>query len=64
MNTNINSEHRYCTFSVFEKDVETMLFGGDEQKIEEHELELMVLKLWNMRDNNLLSSIGMELAQA
>jgi|TARA_Y100000296_G_scaffold51018_1_gene58533 hypothetical protein len=41
-----------------------MLFGGDEQKIEEHELELMVLKLWNMRDNNLLSSIGMELAQA
>jgi hypothetical protein len=41
-----------------------MLFGSDEQKIEEHELELMVLKLWNMRDNNLLSSIGMELAQA
>ncbi len=64
MNTNINSEHRHCTFSFFDQDVETMLFGGDEQKIEEHELELMVLKLWNMRDNNLLSSIGMELAQA
>ena len=64
MNTNINSEHRHCTFSFFDQDIETMLFGGDEQKIEEHELELMVLKLWNMRDNNLLSSIGMELAQA
>ena len=62
MNTNL--EHRHCTFSFFDQDVETMLFGGDEQKIEEHELELMVLKLWNMRDNNLLSSIGMELAQA
>jgi len=61
---NINSEHRHCTFSFFDQDVEVMLFGGDEEKIEEHELELMVLKLWNMWDNNLLSSIGMELAQA
>ena len=61
---NINSEHRHCTFSFFDRDVEIMLFGGDEEKIEEHELELMVLKLWNMRDNNLLSSIGMELTQA
>ena len=61
---NINSAHRHCTFSFFDKDVEVMLFGGDEEKIEEHELELMVLKLWNMWDNDLLSSIGMELAQA
>ena len=61
---NINSEHRHCTFSFFDQDVEVMLFGGDEEKIEEHELELMVLKLWNMWDNDLLSSIGMELAQA
>ena len=64
MNINPSVESRHCTFSFFDQDVETMLFGGDEQKIEEHELELMVLKLWNMRDNDLLSSIGMELAQA
>ena len=40
-----------------------MLFGSDEQKIEEHELELMILKLWNMQDD-ILNKIGMELAQA
>jgi len=64
MSTNTSIESRHCTFSFFDQDIEIMLFGSDEQKIEEHELELMVLKLWNMRDNNLLSSIGMELAQA
>jgi len=41
-----------------------MLFGGDGKKLEEYELELMVLKLWNMNNNNMLSTIGMELAQA
>ena len=64
MNTSINSEHRHCTFSFFDQDVEVMLFGDDVAKLEEYELELMVLKLWNMQDKNMLSSIGMELAQA
>ena len=64
MNTSINSEHRHCTFSFFDQDVEVMLFGDDVAKLEEYELELMILKLWNMQDNDLLSSIGMELAQA
>ena len=58
------TESRHCTFSFFDDDVETMLFGGDGEKLEEYELELMVLKLWNMQDKNMLSSIGMELAQA
>ena len=58
------TESRHCTFSFFDQDVETMLFGGDGEKLEEYELELMVLKLWNMNDNNTLSTIGMELAQA
>ena len=58
------TESRHCTFSFFDQDVEIMLFGSDEEKIEEHELELMVLKLWNMQDNNILNTIGMELAQA
>ena len=57
-------ESRHCTFSFFDEDVETMLFGGDGKKLEEYELELMVLKLWNMQDKNMLSTIGMELAQA
>ena len=64
MNTNINLEHRHCTFSFFDQDVEIMLFGNDEEKLEEYELELMVLKLWDMQDNNILNTIGMELAQA
>ena len=64
MNANINSEHRHCTFSFFDQDVETMLFGGNGEKLEEYELELMVLKLWDMNDNNTLNTIGMELAQA
>ena len=58
------TESRHCTFTFFDQDVETMLFGGDGEKLEEYELELMVLKLWNMQDKNMLSSIGMELAQA
>jgi len=58
------TESRHCTFSFFDDDVETMLFGGDGEKLEEYELELMVLKLWNMNDNNTLNTIGMELAQA
>ena len=58
------TKSRHCTFSFFDEDVETMLFGGDGKKLEEYELELMVLKLWNMQDKNMLSSIGMELAQA
>ncbi len=64
MNINPSVESRHCTFSFFDQDVETMLFGGDGEKLEEYELELMVLKLWNMWDNDMLSSIGMELAQA
>ena len=64
MNTSINSEHRHCTFSFFDQDVEVMLFGSDGVKLEEYELELMILKLWNMQDNNILNTIGMELAQA
>ena len=63
MNINTSIEPRHCIFSFFDQDVEVMLFGSDEQKIEEHELELMVLKLWNMRDN-ILDKVGMELAQA
>ncbi len=63
MSTNTSIEPRHCTFSFFDQDIEIMLFGSDEQKIEEHELELMVLKLWNMRDN-ILDKVGMELAQA
>ena len=63
MSTNTSIESRHCTFSFFDQDIEIMLFGSDEQKIEEHELELMVLKLWNMRDN-ILDKVGMELAQA
>ena len=58
------TESRHCIFSFFDDDVETMLFGGDGEKLEEYELELMVLKLWNMNDNNVLNTIGMELAQA
>ena len=60
--TNI-TESRHCTFSFFDQDVEIMLFGSDDSKLEEHELELMVLKLWNMRDD-ILDKVGMELAQA
>ena len=63
MSTNTSIEPRHCTFSFFDQDIEIMLFGSDEQKIEEHELELMVLKLWNMQDD-ILDKIGMELAQA
>ena len=63
MSTNTSIEPRHCTFSFFDQDIEIMLFGSDEQKIEEHELELMVLKLWNMQDD-ILNKIGMELAQA
>jgi len=63
MSTDTSIEPRHCTFSFFDQDIEIMLFGSDEQKIEEHELELMVLKLWNMRDN-ILDKVGMELAQA
>ena len=59
----INPEPRHCTFSFFDQDVQIMLFGNDKEKIEEHELELMVLKLWNMRDD-ILDKVGMELAQA
>ena len=64
MNINSNVESRHCTFSFFDQDVDVMLFGDDEVKLEEYELELMVLKLWNMQDRNILSTIGMELAQA
>jgi len=63
MSTNTSIEPRHCTFSFFDQDIEIMLFGSDEQKIEEHELELMVLKLWNMQDD-ILNKVGMELAQA
>ena len=63
MSTNTSIEPRHCTFSFFDQDIEIMLFGSDEQKIEEHELELMILKLWNMQDD-ILNKIGMELAQA
>ena len=64
MNINPNVKSRHCTFSFFDQDVETMLLGSDEEKIEEYELELMILKLWDMQDNNILNTIGMELAQA
>ncbi len=64
MNTNIIDESRHCTFSFFDQDVKLMLLGNDKEKIEEYELELMILKLWNMQDKNILSTVGMELAQA
>ena len=63
MNANINSEHRHCIFSFFDQDVEIMLFGGDGKKLEEYELELMVLKLWNMQVV-MKNVVGVELAQA
>ena len=63
MNTNINSEHRHCRFSFFDQDVETMLFGSDREKLDEYELELMILKLWNMQEM-MNDVVGMELAQA
>ena len=56
------TESRHCTFSFFDEDVETMLFGGDGEKLEEYELELMVLKLWNMQEM-MSDVVGMELAQ-
>ena len=60
---NTNSEPRYCTFSFFDQDVEIMLYGSDDTKLEEYELELMILKLWNMKE--MMSDVaGMELAQA
>ena len=64
MDINSSVESRHCTFSFFDRDVEVMLLGNDEEKIEEYELELMILKLWDMQDNNILNTIGMELAQA
>ena len=63
MNANVNSEHRHCTFSFFDDDVETMLFGGNGKKLEEYELELIILKLWNMQEI-MNTMIGIELAQA
>ena len=59
----INSEPRHCTFSFFDQDVEIMLYGSDDTKLEEHELELMILKLWNMQ-TTMKDIVGMELAQA
>ena len=59
---NINSEYRHCTFSFFDEDVEVMLFNGGE-KLEDFELELLVLKLWNMQ-KTMIDVVGMELAQA
>ena len=56
-------EPRHCIFSFFDQDVEIMLFGSTNSKLEEHELELIILKLWNMRDD-ILDKVGMELAQA
>ena len=44
-------EPRHCIFSFFDQDVEIMLFGSTNSKLEEHELELIILKLWNMRDD-------------
>jgi len=35
---NTNSEPRYCTFSFFDQDVEIMLYGSDDTKLEEYEL--------------------------
>ena len=62
MNININSEHRHCTFSFFDEDVEYMLFD-DGEKLEDFELELLVVKLWNMQ-KTMIDVVGMELAQA
>ena len=63
MNININSEHCHYTFSFFDQDVEIMLFGGAGKKLEEYELEFMVLKLWNMQVA-MKDVVGIELAQA
>ena len=62
MNINTNSEHRHCTFSFFDEDVEYMLFDGGE-KLEDFELELLVVKLWSMQ-KTMIDVVGMELAQA
>jgi hypothetical protein len=59
---NINSEHCHCTFSFFDEDVEVMLLDGGE-KLEDFELELLVVKLWNMQ-KTMIDVVGMELAQA
>ena len=57
------TESRHCIFSFFDQDVETMLFGVGGEKLEEYELELMVLKLWNMQVM-MKNVVGVELAQA
>ena len=62
-NSDMNPKQRHCTFSFFDQHVEVMLFGNDDTKIEEHELELMILKLWNMQ-STMKDIVGMELAQA
>jgi|TARA_R110000744_G_scaffold13164_3_gene38550 hypothetical protein len=62
MNININSEHRHCTFSFFDEDVEYMLLDSGD-KLEDFELELLVVKLWNMQ-KTMIDVVGMELAQA
>ena len=63
MNITTTPGTRHWTFSFFDHDAEIMLFGSEDQKMEEHELELLVLKLWNMQ-TEMKDTIGMELAQA
>ena len=63
MNINVNLESRHCTFSFFDNDVENMLYGGNGNKLEDYELELIILKLWNIQEI-MRNAIGMELAQS
>ena len=53
-------ESRHCTFSFFDKDAQDGIINGN---MDEYELELLILKLWNMQDD-ILNKVGMELAQA
>lgn len=61
MNVNTGSiESRHCIFSFFDKDAQDGIINGE---MDEYELELLMLRLWNMQDR-MLDKVGMELAQA
>ena len=51
---------RHCIFTFFDSDAQDAIVNGN---MDEYELELLMLKLWNMQDN-IFTKIGMELAQA